>query len=84
MMRTTLRRTRLERGLTQEAVAARVGIRRAYYQQIEVGRRTPSLPVAFRIATVLQADPRDLFPVDDITYTRLEGPEKRHGGGEER
>jgi len=64
-MRTALRRARLARGLTQEAVAALVGIRRPYYQQIETGRRTPSLPVAFRIATVLQADPRDLFPVED-------------------
>ncbi len=41
---------------TQAQVAAAVNIQRAYYTQIENGVRTPSVPVAQKIAATLQFD----------------------------
>ncbi|MBS3949183.1 MAG: helix-turn-helix transcriptional regulator [Peptococcaceae bacterium] len=52
-MRTWLLQLRNERSLTQEDVAARTGIQRAYYTQIENGTRNPSVTVARRLADVL-------------------------------
>lgn len=60
-MRTTLREAREAKGLTQAQVASMAGIDRVSFLHIESGRRNPSLPVALRIASVLEADPRDLF-----------------------
>jgi len=40
--------------LTQEEVAAGAGIARAYYAQIELGIRNPSVTVAKRIANFLR------------------------------
>lgn len=37
-------------GQTQAGFAARVGISQSYLNEIAVGRKTPSLPVALRIA----------------------------------
>lgn len=47
--------------LSQRQLAARAGITQAHYNLIERGLRDPSLQVAFRLAQVLGADPRDLF-----------------------
>lgn len=43
-------------GLTQDAVSERVGIARAAYSNIELGRRRPSVSAAKRIAAVLGFD----------------------------
>lgn len=48
-----VRRLRLERGLTQEAVAMDSQIDLTYLGGIERGRRNPSLAVLVRIAGVL-------------------------------
>ncbi|MFT9848839.1 helix-turn-helix domain-containing protein [Aneurinibacillus sp. REN35] len=45
---------RESKGYTQEQVAAGADIKRAYYTQIENGVRTPSVPVAQKIAGILQ------------------------------
>lgn len=45
---------RESRGYTQEQVAEGASIKRAYYTQIENGVRTPSVPVAQKIAALLQ------------------------------
>lgn len=59
--RTALREARQAAGLSQAELAARVGITQQHYSLIEIGRRTPALDVALRIASVLGADPRVLF-----------------------
>lgn len=59
--RMALVNARRHAGLTQAEVAARVGITQQHYSLIEIGRRTPALDVALRIANVLEADPRVLF-----------------------
>ena len=47
---------RKQKGMTQEAVSERAGIRRASYANIEQGRRSPSVDTAKRIASVLEFD----------------------------
>lgn len=48
-----IRRLRLERGLSQEEVAHRVGIVSSYFGEIERGRRNPTLRVLGGIADAL-------------------------------
>lgn len=53
-MRKWLREMRDDRNLTQEEVAKLSGISRTHYTQIEIGRKTPSVDVAKRIAKTLK------------------------------
>lgn len=48
-----IRRYRLKRGMTQEALAERAGITPVYVSQIETGVRRASLPVLLRITEAL-------------------------------
>jgi transcriptional regulator with XRE-family HTH domain len=48
-----IRKWRLERGLSQEEVAHRVGIASSYFGQIERGRRNPTIGVLGRVADAL-------------------------------
>ncbi|MYL35091.1 helix-turn-helix domain-containing protein [Pontibacillus yanchengensis] len=52
-MREWLKVLRKEKGFTQEYVASLCHIDRAYYAQIESGKRTPSLQIAEKIADIL-------------------------------
>ena len=52
-MREWLKKKRENNGLTQEDVASKVGIQRAYYTMIENGNRNPSVDVAKKIANVI-------------------------------
>lgn len=52
-MRTWLKQMRTEKNLTQEKIAEKAGIERAYYTMIETGNRNPSVNVAKSIASVL-------------------------------
>ena len=48
-----IRRLRFEHGeMTQQALADRIGVTRQTVNAIELGKYSPSLDVAFRIATV--------------------------------
>lgn len=58
---TDLRSLRTARALTQEALAARVGISRQAYATIESGNARPSVDVALRIAGALDASVESLF-----------------------
>ncbi len=58
---TELRGLRLARGLTQEALAARVGVSRQAYAAIESGSARPSVDVALRIGHALDASVEALF-----------------------
>lgn len=61
MKREWLINSRKSQGLKQEQVASRAFIDRAYYSQIETGKRNPSFDVAINIATVLNFDPIIFF-----------------------
>ena len=60
-----LRRLRVERGLTQEGVAKRVGMHRTYLNQIEAGSRNVSLGVLARLSVALDASLSSVVGVGD-------------------
>ena len=53
---------RKEAGFTQEELADKVGISRAYMGYIEQGRNVPSLEVLEKIARILKVKPSKLIP----------------------
>ena len=55
-----VRRYRHKKGLTQEDVAFKVGISRAYMGYIEQGRNVPSLEVLQKVAKAIGAKLSDL------------------------
>lgn len=57
----TLQHLRSQLGLTQEAVAQKIGISRCFYTQLENGRRTPSLGVAAKLASFYGVNIDDIF-----------------------
>lgn len=59
--RTKLIETRRKHNLTQEQLAEKVGISRAYLTNIENGKHTPSLEVAKKISSTLNMAIDDLF-----------------------
>jgi transcriptional regulator with XRE-family HTH domain len=56
MKRNWLAKCRADVGLTQQEIANKCNIGRAYYTQIELGVRTPSPTVAKKIAIKLSFD----------------------------
>lgn len=56
-----LRRLRLARGLTQEAVSAEAGISQTFFSQIETGSRNVSIDTIGEIARVLRVDVVEFF-----------------------
>jgi transcriptional regulator with XRE-family HTH domain len=57
----TVRRLRLQRGLSQESFASLVGIHRTYIGGIERGHRNPTLTMIARIAAALEVEPATLL-----------------------
>ena len=56
-----IQKARKSTGMTQEDVAYKIGISRAYMGYIEQGRYSPSLEVLEKIARVLKIKMSDLF-----------------------
>lgn len=56
-----VRKERKRLDLTQEELAERVGISRAYMGYIEQGRNVPSLEILEKIAKALKVSPGDLL-----------------------
>lgn len=56
-----IQRKRKESGLTQEELADKVGVSRAYMGYIEQGRNTPSLEVVEKIARALRTSISSFF-----------------------
>ncbi len=61
-----LRIWREYRGLTQEALANRVGISKSYLSQIESGHRSGSANVLRRIAQALNLSLDDIMPTSEV------------------
>ena len=60
-IRNTIRRLRFDRGeMTQQELADKVGVTRQTINAIELGKYSPSLEVAFRIAAVFSV------PLDQV------------------
>lgn len=56
-----IKRLRLERGLSQEALAHDAGIAMRHLGRIERGQGNPTVAVLGRLAGVLGVHPRDLY-----------------------
>ncbi len=64
-IRNRIRDLRGARGdMTQQALADRIGVTRQTVNAIELGKYSPSLEVAFRIATVFGVQIDDVFQFD--------------------
>ena len=64
-VRNRIREFRLQRGLTQEALARSVGVSRQSINSIERGRYTPSLALALRFAQVFGCKTDELFELEE-------------------
>ncbi len=73
----TIRRRRLELGLTQEEVAIRAGIERSHYQLMESARsyRKTNKAVNPRLYTIVRLADALEVPVDDLVKTVAAGYE---------
>ncbi len=61
-IRNQIRRLRFEHGeMTQQALAERIGVTRQTVNAIELGKYSPSLEVAFRIAAVFASPLESVF-----------------------
>ena len=64
-IRNKIRQLRFDRGeMTQQALADRIGVTRQTVNAIELGKYSPSLEVAFRIAAVFAAPLDEVFQYD--------------------
>ena len=67
----TIRRLRFERNeMTQQDLAERVGVTRQTINAIELGKYSPSLEVAFRIAVALGVRLEEVFTHDTAPLAR--------------
>jgi putative transcriptional regulator len=60
-MENRLRHLRVERGWTQQHLAARLEVSRQSVNAIETGKYDPSLPLAFRIAELFALPIEEVF-----------------------
>jgi transcriptional regulator with XRE-family HTH domain len=63
----SLRKRRLEKLLTQEVLALKSNLSRAYISDIEMGKKDPSLFTVFKLANALQLKPSVL--IDEVEHT---------------
>ena len=64
-MRNRLRELRRERGITQEELAAALGVTRQTIIAIERGKYDPSLRLAFKIARFFGKKIEEIFELDE-------------------
>jgi HTH-type transcriptional regulator/antitoxin HipB len=62
-----VRARRLELGLTQTEVAAKMGISQSSYAEIESGRRTPTLEAVEKVAKAMKVDAIELLSEPSLT-----------------
>jgi transcriptional regulator with XRE-family HTH domain len=58
-----VRRYRVAAGLSQEELAARVGVAQSYISALEAGKRNPTILTVWHAATALKVGPAALFEV---------------------
>jgi putative transcriptional regulator len=70
-----IRKLRFERNeMTQQDLAERVGVTRQTINAIELGKYSPSLEVAFRIASTLGVRLEDVFSYEGAQQGRQSSP----------
>lgn len=65
-----LRRYRLSAGLSQEELAARMGVEQGYVSGLEAGRRNPTIVTLWHAAIALRIQPALLFQATEARLPR--------------
>ena len=60
-MKNNIEQKRKEKGMTQQALAAAVGVSRQTIISLENGKYSPSIELAFRLARLFEASIEELF-----------------------
>jgi putative transcriptional regulator len=63
-MRNDVRRLRTDKGMSQQALGAELGVSRQTINAIEQGRYDPSLPLAINMARYFGLSVEEIFHVD--------------------
>ena len=63
-LKNAIRRLRFERNMTQEELALRTGVSRQTIMSIERGQTNPSVLLAFKISSALDAPIIDVFQME--------------------
>lgn len=71
---TNVRRYRGDAGLSQEGLAARMGVDRAYVSGLELGRRNPTILTLWHTALALKVPPSKLLEIDGPLFSRPSSP----------
>ena len=66
-MKNTIEQRRKDRGMTQQALAAAVGVSRQTIISLENGKYSPSIELAFRLARLFEASIEELFIYEEET-----------------
>lgn len=66
-MKNTIEQRRKDRGMTQQALAAAVGVSRQTIISLENGKYSPSIELAFRLARLFEASIEELFIYEEGT-----------------
>lgn len=57
----TIRKYRLNKGLSQEIVSGLADIQRSHLADIERGKKLPSLPTLWKLCEALEVDPHEII-----------------------
>ena len=66
-MKNNIEQKRKDRGMTQQALAAAVGVSRQTIISLENGKYSPSIELAFRLARLFEASIEELFIYEEET-----------------
>ena len=66
-MKNNIEQKRKEKGMTQQALAAAVGVSRQTIISLENGKYSPSIELAFRLARLFEASIEELFIYEEET-----------------
>jgi putative transcriptional regulator len=64
VLKNAIRRLRFTNNMTQEELALRTGVSRQTIMSIERGQTNPSVLLAYKIASALQADVTEVFTME--------------------
>lgn len=78
-MRNRLHVLRAEQRWSQAELALRLGVSRQTINAIETGKYDPSLPLAFKLASLFTCTIEDIFYPDDVS-TAAPAPESTDAG----
>lgn len=71
-----IRKTRLQKEMTQESLSQSSGVTLRYLQDIEAGNKQPSITVVFKLASGLGVTPDDLLLSIFSRWQKAEKPEE--------